>query len=222
MSSIKNIAASSAVPIDLAKKIGINGVNEILSVLWQSYNELKQDSAIVITALTEEDDITKEWYGKIQLHWFSQNRATCLVAYKIGPMHQYPDPTKALKRGYKPTIDFCFRDWDTRNSYFGAECKNLYDRNPSKIKRYVQTGINNYVTGRYGAQSSESAVIGYVLSGNIPTIVNELKEEIHKELPVSNLTREMRVTEPQYKTCHTRSLDGEKLTLHHLFFNFVA
>lgn len=222
MSSIKNIVASSPVPTDLAKKIGINGVNEILFILWQGYYDLKSDSGIIITALTQEDEITKEWFGKVQQRWFAQNRATCLLAHKIGPIHQYPDPTKACKRGYKPTIDFCFRDWDTRNSYFGAECKNLYNRKPAKIKRYVQTGVNNYITGRYGAQSSESSIVGYVLSGDIPTIVNELKNEIQKEQPISNLTREMSFIEPQYRTCHTRSLDGERLTLHHLFFNFVA
>ena len=51
----------------------------------------------------------------------------------IGPVHQYQDPTLKKRRGYKPTIDFCFRDWDTSNSYFGAECKNLYNHKKDKI-----------------------------------------------------------------------------------------
>jgi hypothetical protein len=222
MSGIRRIAASNAVPVDLAKKIGISGVNEILSVLWQGYHDLKSDDCVSITEQAKEDYITLEWFGKLQQRWYSKNRATCLKCHNVSPVHQYPDPTKALAKGYSPTIDFCFRDWDTDNSYFGAEAKNLYDRKPEKIKRYINTGVKNYTNGRYGSQSSESSIVGYVLSGNIPTIVDELKIEIGKGSPISNLTRTMAVPEPQYKSCHTRSFDGETITLHHLFFNFVA
>lgn len=49
-----------------------------------------------------------------------------------------------------------------------------------KIVRYVETGVQNYVKGRYGSQSSENAIIGYVLSGDIPTIVGEIEKEIKK------------------------------------------
>ena len=72
-------------------------------------------------------------------------------------MHQYADNTMKKRRGAKaPTIDFCFKDWSTSNSYFGAEAKNLYKNRPEKIKRYVSTGVENYTTGRYGSQSSEN------------------------------------------------------------------
>jgi hypothetical protein len=127
------------------------------------------------------------------------------------------------KKGKKsPTIDFCFKDWSTTNSYFGAEAKNLYESKPDKIRRYIDTGINNYINGRYGSQSSEGSIIGYVLSGNISTIVDELKIEICKQKPISNLTRVMTAVDPQYKTLHTRTIDGEEILLHHLFFNFIA
>ena len=133
MSSIRNITASSAVPDDLAKRLGPSGVNEILLALWQGYHDIIADTSITITENTEEDDITQEWYGKISLRWTSENRATILRITSIGPVHQYQDPTLKKRRGYKPTIDFCFRDWDTSNSYFGAECKNLYNHKKDKI-----------------------------------------------------------------------------------------
>ena len=136
-------------------------------------------------------------------------------------MHQYQDPTLKKKRGYKPTIDFCFRDWDTSNSYFGAECKNLYKNKKDKIKRYVDTGVKNYTTGRYGSQSSESSIVGYVLSGKIPDIVTELISEIAKTSPASNLSRELRYLEPQYASKHERTMDRKEITLHHLFFDFT-
>ena len=221
MSSIRNITASSVVPDDLAKRLGPSGVNEILLTLWRGYHDLIADPNITITENALEDDITLEWYGKISQYWASENRATTLRINHIGPVHQYPDPTLKKDRGYKPTIDFCFRDWDTTNSYFGAECKNLYNDKKDKIKRYVETGVKNYTLGRYGSQSSESSIVGYVLSGEIPKIVNELISEIATVSPVSNLSRELHYVEPQYVSRHKRFTDKSEITLHHLFFDFV-
>lgn len=110
MSSIRNITASTAVPDDLAKRLGPSGVNEILLILWQGYHDIIADTNITITENTEEDDITQEWYGKISLRWTAENRATILRINSIGPVHQYQDSTLKKERGYKPTIDFCFRD----------------------------------------------------------------------------------------------------------------
>lgn len=220
MSSIRNITASTAVPDDLAKRLGPSGVNEILLILWQGYHDIIADTNITITENTEEDDITQEWYGKISLRWTAENRATILRINSIGPVHQYQDSTLKKERGYKLTIDFCFRDWNTSNSYFGAECKNLYNHKKDKIKRYVETGVKNYTSGRYGSQSSESSIIGYVLSGKIPEIVAELISEIAKIAPVNNLSRELRYVEPQYSSQHMRDLDNQEITLHHLFFDF--
>ena len=221
MSSIRNITSSSAVPDDLAKRLGPSGVNVILLTLWQGYHDLIADTSIVITENADEDDITQEWYGKISQRWSSENRATSLRIKNIGPVTQYQDPSLWKGRGYKPTIDFCFRDWDTSNSYFGAECKNLYDHKKDKIKRYVETGVNNYTSGRYGSRSSESSIVGYILSGKISEIVTELASEIATVAPISNLSREMRYAEPQYATRHKRSTDESEITLHHLFFDFT-
>ena len=44
-------------------KIGVDGINEILSILWQGYHDLKSDTSIVITVDSEEDDITLAWHG---------------------------------------------------------------------------------------------------------------------------------------------------------------
>lgn len=221
MSSIRNITASSAVPDDLAKRLGPSGVNEILLTLWNGYYDLIADASITISETAEEDDITLEWYGKILQRWTNKNRATALRINNIGPVHQYPDPTLKKNRGYKPTIDFCFRDWDTTNSYFGAECKNLYNHRKDKIKRYVDTGIKNYTLGRYGSQSSEASIVGYVLSGEISEIVAELIAEISMVKPISNLSRELRFNGPQYVSQHKRATDKSTITLHHLFFDFT-
>ena len=220
--SIKTITASTPVPVDLVDKIGIDGVNEILAVLWMGYWALKSDPLICIATTTEEDDITCEWFVKIQRIWDSRNRATCVCLNLLTPHHQYPDNTLKRAKGKKaPTIDFCFRDWSTTNSYFGAECKNLYANRPEKINRYIQTGVLNYTGGKYGSQSTQSSIIGYVLSGKVFDIVDQIKKKLDKENPVSNLTRSMIVQEPQYKSIHIRKMDGADIIIHHLFFDFV-
>ena len=221
MSSIRNITSSTPMPPDLAKKIGVGGVNEILDVFWKGYQELKCDSSFVVNSSSEEDDITQKWYEKILGIWDSRNRATSIALNGLCPIHQYADNTMKKRNGSKaPTIDFCFKDWST-NSYFGAEAKNLYESRPDKIARYVSTGVDNYTTGRYGSQSSESSIIGYVLSGKIPDIVNELKVEMSKGKPVENLARSTNPN-PQYKSSHLRTLDRQEILLHHLFFDFVS
>ena len=222
MSSIRNITSSTPMPPDLAKKIGVGGVNEILDVFWKGYQELKCDSSFVVNSSFEEDDITQKWYEKILGIWDSRNRATAIALNGLRPIHQYGDNTMKKRKGSKaPTIDFCFKDWSTDNSYFGAEAKNLYESRPDKIERYVSTGVDNYTTGRYGSQSSESSIIGYVLSGKIPDIVNELKVEMAKGSPVANLARSTSAN-PQYKSSHMRTLDNQEIILHHLFFDFVS
>lgn len=222
MSSIRNITFSMPMPPDLAKKIGVGGVNEILSVFWKGYQELKSESSFVVNSSSEEDDITQKWYEKILGIWDSRNRATSIALNGLQPIHQYADNTMKKRKGSKaPTIDFCFKDWSTDNSYFGAEAKNLYKSRADKIERYVSTGVDNFTTGRYGSQSSESSIIGYVLSGKIPDIVNELKVEMAKGSPVANLARSTSAN-PQYKSSHLRTIDNQEITLHHLFFDFVS
>ena len=52
MSSIRNITASTAVPDDLAKRLGPSGVNEILLTLWQGYHDLVAATETSIPAFT--------------------------------------------------------------------------------------------------------------------------------------------------------------------------
>jgi hypothetical protein len=222
VSTIRKIAASTSVPPDLAEKIGTSGINEILLVLWESYHNLKNDASVVIAVTSEEDDITQELFLKISQVWDSRNRAISLVLNNLIPVHQYADSLMKKKKGRKsPTIDFCFKDRYEENSYFGAEAKNLYAGRSERIRRYVETGVGNFISGKYGSYSSVSSVIGYVLSGEIPDIVVELKKEIQKGFPTSNLSRTTSSLDPQYVTKHIRTYDDKEITLYHLFFSFI-
>ena len=51
MSSIIKITSSTPMPPDLAKKIGVGGVNEIIDVFWKGYRGLKSDTSFVVNGM---------------------------------------------------------------------------------------------------------------------------------------------------------------------------
>jgi len=205
--------------MDLANRLGLNGVNIILETLWLAYHDLKVDN--IIKPDHAENIITQEWAIKVTDRWYRENRALRVNVYLV-PQNQHDDDTMAKSKRKSPTIDFCFRAWNPGDGYFGAECKNIYINQLDKKKRYVDTGVKHYISGYYGSKSTVSAMIGYILSGDISDAVNCLVPLIAETKPIQNLTREILIHDPQYKSSHVRTNDGREITLHHLFFDFVA
>ena len=218
VSSIQSITASNPMPIDLAKKLGKNGVIEILSVLWAGYYVLRADN--IISSDMDENEITEEWFMRVNKIWHRENRAL-RVSVELAPVLQHGDKALAKSLGQPPTIDFCFRTWEIKDEYYGVECKNLYESDQSHIKRYVETGVGNYISGRYGSRSSVSSIAGYILSGSADSIISELREEMSSLSPHMNLTKELRINNEQYRSMHVRKIDGICITIHHLFLEFV-
>ncbi len=85
----------------------------------------------------------------------------------------------------------------------------------------METGVGNYISGRYGSRSSVSSIAGYILSGNPASIISDLKSEMSSLSPHMNLTKELLIKDEQYKSMHVRKIDGICITIHHLFFDFV-
>lgn len=217
--SIRTIASPVIEPLDLAHELGPNGIREIIEIMWIAFHDMQNDKVTIIGL--DENQITEKWSMRLQKRWYEENRATRLKCH-LYPVVQHEDNTLKKKRGQAPTIDFCFRTWDIDDRYFGAECKNLEEKNSASTKRYISTGVNNFVTGRYGSSSSESALIGYVISGSIANIVTELSSELASDKPIKNLARDLSFDDPHYKSIHIRQLDARDIVLHHLLFSFVA
>ena len=219
--SIRVIASPIFEPIDLANELGPKGIREILEIMWIAFHDMQNDNVNIIGY--SENQITEKWSMRLQKRWYEENRATRLNC-RLYPVVQHEDITLAKKRGQSPTIDFCFRTWDVNDRYFGAECKNLEENNDALIKRYISTGVYNYIKGRYGSSSSESALVGYILSGSIANIVADLSSKLAKEKPepVKNLYRDLSYDDPHFNSIHIRQIDGQNIVLHHLMFSFVA
>jgi len=216
MSSVSNIQFSNPIPSDLAKKLGRNGIVEILAIMWLGYDDLRADG--IVSIRMKEDEITEAWFIRLCKRWYAENRASRI---NLAPVTQHGDDTKAFPKGSPPTIDFCFREWRTSNSYFGAECKNLYHHDSKHIQRYVDTGVKHYISGRYGSGSTTSTMIGYVLSGKAVEIADELRDTIGVIKPLLNLSRDITSKDAQYKSQHLRIPDKEIIMLYHLLFDFT-
>lgn len=217
--SIQKIASPIVEPIDLAKELGPTGIREIVEIMWVAFGDLKSEKVNVVGL--SENQITERWCMRLQNRWYTENRATRLNCNLV-PISQHEDTTLAKNKGQAPTIDFCFRTWDPDDRYFGAECKKLEENNNALSERYVETGIDNFVTGRYGASCSESALIGYILQGSIDNIITSISRLIISDNPVQNLRRDYSFEDPHYDSSHVRQLDNKTIKLHHLMFSFVA
>lgn len=143
------------------------------------------------------------------------------LSVELAPVLQHGDKALTKSVGQPPTIDFCFRTWEIKDEYYGVECKNLYESDQSCIKRYVKTGVGNYISGRYGSSSSVSSIAGYILSGSPDRIISDLKKEMPSLSPHMNLTKELLIEDEQYKSMHVSEIDGICIAIHHLFFDFV-
>lgn len=219
MSSITNLLPSNPVSKDLADKLGNDGIGIILATMWLGYHDLKKTGEITCTM--DEDAITVEWYARIYNRWTSENRAS-QVNINLIPYTQYPDDTLKKKKGKAPAIDFCFRAWDKKDGYFGAECKRLRSDQPSLIQEYIDNGVKRFTVGKYGSKSTISAMVGYVQEGIISDIVDMLKPIMNSSNLEENLVRVILERNPQYKSVHIRDLDSQTIILHHLFFDFVS
>lgn len=218
--SIAKIINPPMVPVDLASELGPQGIREILEVLWLSYHDMVVKKHM-FSASSREDDITEIWAVYVQRRWYRENRALAL-SVELDPVMQHLDDTKAKKVGQSPRIDFSFRAMDPDNRYFGVECKNLSAGRKELFARYVETGIDNYSSGRYGSSSVENALVGYVLQGDVSDVVDRLNNLVIKDTStMDGMIRDFSYCDPHYRSRHHRSLDDKIVLLHHLFFNLV-
>lgn len=213
--------------------IYINSTQQVLEqrclrLLCEGYHLLK--SADQITIDMEEEAISKELILSLKT---SKTRAKWEIS--IFPEYRiYKNDNVAAKEA--PRIDFKFSCWTSSNEWeYYAEAKNLIEINTPKVKkkgkkdntitinakylhrRYVETGIDNYVSRNY---PSNGCLIGYVLQGKVENIVSLINENLH------NLNRSNEILEKQLtvldelKSCYT-SVHNNSFTIKHLMFDFV-
>lgn len=120
-------------------------------------------------------------------------------------------------------------NWVYEDIYYGIEAKILVEKNWKKrdagklCKRYIDTGIDNFVKGHYSDKVPLGCITGYIVQGdaaNIATKINDLligcgrKKEVMGDLQLFNKCSNC------YRSRHKRITNNEEIKLRHLFLTF--
>lgn len=187
-------------------------------------------------------------FGEYELSWEEESLTAKLIEFmncsqysnkwKLDIIPEYPVYTKDIYDGHEkpkqaPVIDIRIMNWskDAKLEYF-IEAKNLAQNDwikadGSRVKasglrrRYIDTGIDNFVSGRYPS----GCLTGYVLEGHADGIVkgiNKLLESRRRNRPDEILcAAEPFDNHPAcYRSAHNKK-KGVPIALYHIFFEFV-
>lgn len=145
--------------------------------------------------------------------------------------------TQAMKEGKQATIEAKEMDlslygiWesDYLHRRFVWEAKRIGDRtnHSSLISEYVNEAVYRFIALEYAAGLPDAGVLGYVLAGDVPDIVNEINGSmgrLRRNTPLS-ISNHLEIHPPihqfdnLYRSSHAR-IDNSSIQLHHLFLTF--
>lgn len=185
----------------------------LLGMFFEAFEKLRDSGKINPNKI--ETEITEELYYYLQMVWFDKGTKSLV------PFHEKSHGKKVHGRGKTPSIDLCFRGWESE-IYFGAECKILEDKN-HRYKYYIDEGINRYISGDYSYKYTTGAMIGYIVTGDRLKIITELKNRVDKLSNSSKMDISIPIDEfkEHYESIHERKSGVSHFNIHHLFFCFT-
>jgi hypothetical protein len=157
-----------------------------------------------------------------------QNRDSIELPFRIDLQMAELDPAEGETQG---RMDIVFSPLAPREDiYFCLECKRLNVVSPDGAVRpyaseYVTQGMFRFIRGRYAARVRQGGMLGYVLNGNIPQAIANVRRCIGQrraELgmaegdglrPSSIMSGDDRVRE----TRHMRPHSAGHFCMHHIF-----
>jgi hypothetical protein len=190
--------------------------------------------------------------GVAHQYWEEDAFSIRLTEDYIQPLaHQHPllliavartrTHTPEMKRGevsskQAPEIDIrLFSSWekDYHRIYFAWECKRVGDKRVdekygSLIPKYITEGVFRFLDGEYASDVDDAGMLGYVLAGEIPNIVNDINQSmLHPRRSRRLSSSDHLVPAPAiqtftdvYHSRHKRVADQKIISLHHLFLTF--
>ena len=198
--------------------------NNCVSLLFESYTSLFASGRNFLE--DSENDITAQLVG-----FMKKNPKRFDLQISVDREH-YLDSEEVYEgiadADASPRIDIIYSTWHSNNEHtYHIEAKLLAENNWKKAsvktpvhaeslqKRYIATGINNFCSKKY----SNGCLIGYILEGKIPKIVEKLNALLKAD------TREKEKLFATSTAGHTDSYlsqhDVVPLTLKHFFFYFL-
>lgn len=183
---------------------------------------------------------------RYDLTWKETYFSACLVGYMQKIRHESDirlriDPESHLYReemlnctedpDTSPRIDIKISGgWVREDVYYGIEGKVLVEnswvtRDASSLRRrYIATGIDNFVNGKYSDKMGMGCMVGYVVQGS----ASEIASKINNLLIRDGRNKEKMMNPHPINGCsdccqskHTRTMDNTEIELHHVFLTFV-
>ena len=212
---------------DVLPNVDSNFEQACLWIMTEAFKRMKQEKCYDLT-------------------WKETRFSACLIGYmqkirqqndirlKIDPeSHLYreemlkgiEDPDTA------PRIDIKISGgWVKEDVYYGIEAKILVEkdwrtRDASYLRRrYIATGIDNFVNGQYSDKMDRGCIAGYVVQGSAAKVALT----INKLLIRDGRNKEKLMNPHSINGCsdccqskHIRTTDNEEIELHHIFLTFV-
>ncbi len=115
-----------------------------------------------------------------------------------------------------PRIDFrmvTFSSLDEHEYFF--EAKNLKEKDSKLKRRYIETGIDNYISSKY----SGGSLLGYILDGRLVQTVKGINKLLKKDLRAQEIL--VLKQNPIHQYCY-ESTHSTSLKIEHLMFDFTT
>lgn len=129
-----------------------------------------------------------------------------------------------------PRIDITMSGgWTDRDVYYGIEGKVLVEedwgtRRASYLRsRYIDTGIDNFVSGRYSPVVPAGCIAGYIVQGKPSAVASRINRLLKKRGRASEALldqHKINGCSGCYKSEHLRQTDAKKLKLRHVLLPF--
>lgn len=132
-------------------------------------------------------------------------------------VHQPPEQSsRKTPNAQSPTPDLSFTWYENLNCVWPIEGKVLDNEND--LDAYGKEITENYETERYGAFSSEGAMLGYLLTGDPAQVLKNIAKRISKRLVVHPqfLDRDHRIS--KHKRRRSTGTVSTSFNCHHLVF----
>ena len=107
--------------------------------------------------------------------------------------------------------------------YFGIECKRVSGKSKALAKKYVDQGVMRFVTGKYSPNHEWSAMLGFVIDGDVDGCINLVRGCLVKAHKTNCMTGKW-ATEKNlisyqhlYRTSHRQNIHKSMVTILHLF-----
>lgn len=182
---------------------------------------------------------------RYDLTWKETRFSACLVGYMRKIRHEKDirlriDPEIHLYReemlkgtedpDTAPRIDIKISGgWVREDVYYGIEGKILVENNwrtrdASYLRRrYISTGIDNFVNGRYSDKMNIGCIVGYVVQGSASEIASKINNLLirHGRNKENIMFNAIDGCSDCYLSKHIRTTDYNEIELRHVFLSFV-